>query len=147
MKRTGYTRREAVRVASVFLPFAGRNVVFAQRANRPLQTRVLGRTGREVTTFGLAGGNTIMWDLPGDQAVETVVKAVRLGVTYLETANNYQLSQLNYGKAFRILNLIPGQPGYDASLRAKLVIATKSGLRHAIAVAIARVPSATSWAC
>jgi aryl-alcohol dehydrogenase-like predicted oxidoreductase len=93
---------------------------------------MLGRTGREVTTFGLAGGNTIMWELPGDQAAETVVKAVRMGVTYLETSNNYQLSQLNYGKAFRVLNLIPGQPGYDSSLRAKLVVATKSGLRHSI---------------
>ena len=69
---------------------------------------------------------------PGDQAVETVVKAVRMGVTYLETANNYQLSQVNYGKAFRILKLIPGEPGYDAALRARLFVATKSGLRHAI---------------
>jgi aryl-alcohol dehydrogenase-like predicted oxidoreductase len=133
-----YSRRDAVKLAggalsaTVFLPFAGRNAVFAQQAGKALQTRVLGRTGREVTTFGLAGGNTVMWDLPGDQGVETVVKAVRAGVTYLETANNYQLSQLNYGKAFRILHLVPGQPGYDASLRAKLFLATKSGLRHSI---------------
>jgi aryl-alcohol dehydrogenase-like predicted oxidoreductase len=138
MSAQRYTRREAARLAggalsaSVFLPFSGRYSVFARPAGKPLQTRVLGRTGREVTTFGLAGGNAVMWDLPGEQAVETVVKAVRMGVTYLETANNYQLSQLNYGKAFRILNLIPGQPGYDASLRAKLFLATKSGLRHAI---------------
>ncbi len=138
MSVSRYTRREAARLAggalsaTVFLPFAGRHAVFARPAGKPLQTRVLGRTGREVTTFGLAGGNTIMWDLPGDQGPQTVVKAVRLGVTYLETANNYQLSQVNYGKAFRILNLIPGRPGYDASLRARLFLATKSGLRHAV---------------
>lgn len=138
MRETLYTRRAAVRLAggalsaTVFLPLGGRNAVYARPVGKPLQTRVLGRTGREVTTFGLAGGNTIMWDLPGDQAAETVVKAVRMGVTYLETANNYQLSQANYGKAFRILNLAPGQPGYDASLRAKLFLATKSGLRHSI---------------
>jgi aryl-alcohol dehydrogenase-like predicted oxidoreductase len=97
-----------------------------------LASRVLGRTGREVTTFGLAGGNKVMWDLPGEEGAAIVVKAVRSGVTYLETANNYQLSQLNYGKAFRALNLIPGQPGYDAALRGRLFLATKTSLRTAI---------------
>ncbi len=132
------TRREVMKLATgalaatVFLPFSGRHFVYSRPAGKPLATRVLGRTGREVTQFGLAGGNTVMWDLPGDQGVETVVKAVRMGVTYLETANNYQLSQLNYGKAFRILNLVPGRPGYDAALRGRLFLATKSGLRHAI---------------
>lgn len=93
---------------------------------------MLGRTGREVTTFGLAGGNKVMWDLPGEEGVAIVVKAIRSGVTYLETANNYQRSQLNYGKAFRTLNLIPGQPGYDANLRGRLFLATKTSLRTAI---------------
>src|SRR5262245_38032323 len=120
------TRRQVMKLAggalsaTVFLPFSGSPFVFARPVGKPLATTVLGRTGREVTRFGLAGGNTVMWDLPGDQGVETIVKAVRMGVTYLETANNYQLSQLNYGKAFRILNLIPGQPGYDATLRGRL---------------------------
>ena len=138
MNELAYTRREVARLArgalsaTVFLPFAGRHAVYARPVGKPLVTRVLGRTGREVTQFGLAGGNTVMWDLPGDQGVETVVKAVRMGVTYLETANNYQLSQLNYGKAFRILNLIPGLPGYVAALRGRLFLATKSGLRHAV---------------
>ncbi len=138
MSELRYTRREVARLAggalsaTTFLPFAGRRAVFARPADQPLVTRVLGRTGREVTQFGLAGGNTIMWNLPGDQAVETIVKAVRLGVTYLETANNYQLSQANYGKAFRVLNLITGEPGYDAALRGRLFVATKTGLRHAI---------------
>lgn len=138
MRETLYSRRAAVRLAggalsaTVFLPMGGRFAVYARPVGKPLQTRVLGRTGREVTTFGLAGGNTIMWDLPGDQAAETVVKAVRMGVTYLETANNYQLSQVNYGKAFRVLNLIPGEPGYDSALRGRLFLATKTGLRHAI---------------
>jgi len=138
MKELDSTRREILKLAggaltaTTFLPFIGRHAVFARPVGKPLVTRVLGRTGREVTQFGLAGGNTVMWDLPGDQGVETIVKAIRMGVTYLETANNYQLSQLNYGKAFRILNLIPGRPGYDAALRGRLFLATKSGLRHAI---------------
>src|SRR5688572_13500869 len=138
MSELRHTRREVLKLAggalsaTVFLPFAGARAVYARPAGQPLVTRVLGRTGREVTQFGLAGGNTVMWDLPGDQGVETVVKAIRMGVTYLETANNYQLSQLNYGKAFRILNLAPGLPGYDAALRGRLFLATKSGLRHSI---------------
>ena len=101
-------------MATTFLPMVGRFRTWAHPVAQKLATRPLGHTGREVTTFGLAGGNKVMWDLPGDEGVEIVVKAVRMGLTYLETANNYQLSQSNYGKAFRILNLIPGEPGYDA---------------------------------
>lgn len=132
------SRRQAIRwagaaaIATTFFPGAGRYRAWAHPAEKKLKTRVLGRTGREVTSYGLAGGNKVMWDLPGDEGVEIVVKAIRAGVTYLETANNYQLSQLNYGKAFRILNLIPGQPGYDASLRSRLFLATKTGLRQSL---------------
>ncbi|MSV29281.1 MAG: hypothetical protein EXQ52_11170 [Bryobacterales bacterium] len=133
-----FTRRDALRwassasMATTFLPISGRNALWAHPAESRLLTRPLGRTGREVTTFGLAGGNKVMWDLPGDEGVEIVVKAVRMGLTYLETANNYQLSQRNYHKAFRILNLIPGEPGYDQSLRGRLFLATKTGLRSAV---------------
>lgn len=132
------TRRRALRLAAgpamatTFLPMTGKFAAWSHPAEKHLVTRPLGRTGREVTTFGLAGGNKVMWDLPGDEAVQIVVKAVRAGITYLETANNYQLSQTNYGKAFRILNLILGQPGYDASLRARLFLATKTGLRDSL---------------
>lgn len=129
------TRRSALRVAmaTTFLPATGRWRVWSHPVAQTLATRPLGRTGREVTTFGLAGGNKVMWDLPGDEGVAIVVKGIRSGITYLETANNYQLSQTNYGKAFRILNLIPGQPGYDSNLRGRLFLATKTSLRTAIA--------------
>lgn len=118
-------------MATTFLPLTGRYRAWSHPAEKTLLTRPLGRTGREVTTFGLAGGNKVMWDLPGDEGVEIIVKAIRMGITYLETANNYQLSQINYNKAFRILNLIPGRPGYDAALRGRLFLATKTGLRYA----------------
>lgn len=116
-------------MATTFLPGGS---LWIHAADRPLMTRQLGRTGREVTTFGLAGGNKVMWDLPGQEGVEIVVKAIRAGITYLESANNYQSSQRNYHRAFRILNLIPGQPGYDRSLRARLFIASKTQLRYAL---------------
>ncbi|MDE0105262.1 MAG: aldo/keto reductase [Bryobacterales bacterium] len=133
-----FSRRDAIRwaggaaMATTFLPFSGKFAAWAHPSEKPLATRLLGRTGREVTTFGLAGGNKIQWDLPGDEAVQIVVKAVRAGMTYIETANNYFLSQEKMGKAFEILNLKPGLPGYDHSLRARLFIATKTALRQSI---------------
>ena len=133
-----FSRRDAIRwasgaaMATTFLPFSGKFAAWSHPAEKPLATRLLGRTGREVTTFGLAGGNKIQWDLPGDEAVQITVKAIRAGMTYIETANNYFLSQEKMGKAFEILNLKPGQPGYDHSLRGRLFIATKTGLRTAL---------------
>ena len=133
-----FSRRDAIRwaggaaMATTFLPMTGKFSAWTHPAEKPLATRLLGRTGREVTTFGLAGGNKIQWELPGDEAVQIVVKAVRAGMTYIETANNYFLSQEKMGKAFAILNLKPGVPGYDHSLRGRLFIATKTALRHAI---------------
>jgi len=138
MQNTSYTRRQALRwagsaaMATTFLPMAGRYRVWSHPAEKKLATRPLGRTGREVTTFGLAGGNKVMWKTPSNEAVKIVVKAIRSGVTYLETANNYQLSQLHYGKAFDELNLKPGRPGYDHNLRGRLFIATKTGLRTGV---------------
>ena len=135
----GFSRRDAVRwasgaaMATTFLPLTGRYAAWSHPAERRLATRMLGRTGREVTTFGLAGGNKVQWDLPGDEAVQIVVKAVRAGMTYIETANNYFLSQEKMGKAFEILDLKPGLPGYDHSLRGRLFIATKTALRTALA--------------
>ncbi|MDX1984353.1 MAG: aldo/keto reductase [Bryobacteraceae bacterium] len=129
---SNYTRRELA-MAATFLPMAGQYRVWAHPVDSSkLVTRPFGRTGREVTTFGLAGGNKVMWDLPGDEGVEIVVKAIRNGITYLETANNYQLSQRNYHKAFRILKLIPGEQGYDHNLRGRLFLATKTGLRYSV---------------
>jgi aryl-alcohol dehydrogenase-like predicted oxidoreductase len=132
------SRRQVLRwagsaaIATTFLPVAGKHRVWSHPSANQLHTRPLGRTGREVTTFGLAGGNKVMWNLPGDEGVEIIVKAIRSGLTYLETANNYQLSQLNYNRAFRILNLIPGEPGYNAALRGRLFLATKTGLRYSL---------------
>lgn len=132
------SRRDIMRLtapaamATTLLPVAGRWRAWSHPVGSGPATRPLGRTGREVTTFGLAGGNKVMWDAEGKEAVEIIVTAIRSGITYLETANNYQLSQVNYGKAFRVLNLVPGVPGYDAALRARLFLATKSHCRSAI---------------
>ncbi len=94
-------------------------------------TRVLGRTGFEVTTLGLGGQGSLQWTPEGVDPVAIIVKAVEQGVNYLDTSNVYGPSQQNYGKAFRALNLVPGLPGYDDRRRRSLHLASKTMIRHA----------------
>jgi aryl-alcohol dehydrogenase-like predicted oxidoreductase len=135
MMQKTFSRRDALRwagavsMATTFLPLS-RNRAFAQPASGKLQTRVLGRTDHEVSTFGL-GGVTCLMTL-GDYATGLIVKSIKAGVTFLDTGNGYGESQLNYGAAFRELNLVPGQPGYQAALRSRLFVSTKLGSRYAI---------------
>jgi aryl-alcohol dehydrogenase-like predicted oxidoreductase len=135
MMQKTYSRRDALRwagavsIATTFLPLS-RHRAFAQPASGKLQTRVLGRTGREVSTFGLGGVICLMEQ--GDYATGLIVKTIKAGVTFLDTGNGYGGSQLNYGAAFRELNLVPGQPGYQAALRSRLFVSTKLGSRYAI---------------
>jgi aryl-alcohol dehydrogenase-like predicted oxidoreductase len=93
-------------------------------------TRTLGKTLRPVTTFGLGGQASIQWTGPGINPVGLIVKAIELGTTYLDTSNVYGPSQENFCKAFRRLNLIPGEPGYDEALRRKIFLASKTMMRY-----------------
>jgi aryl-alcohol dehydrogenase-like predicted oxidoreductase len=43
----------------------------------------------------------------------------------------YGPSQINYGKAFRTLHLVPGIPGYNEAKRRSFVLASKTMVRHA----------------
>ena len=106
-----------------------------------LVTRRLGRTGFEVTTLGLGGQASIQWPSEGLDPVPIIEKAVRLGVNYLDTSNVYGPSQKRYGQAFRRLNLVPGEPGYDAGARGRIFLATKTHLRSARRPADARFRS------
>jgi aryl-alcohol dehydrogenase-like predicted oxidoreductase len=54
-----------------------------------------------------------------------------MGINYFDTSNLYAGSQLNYGKAFRQLNLIPGEAGYDKKLRESIWLTTKTHIRWA----------------
>jgi len=91
--------------------------------------RTFGKTGFEVTTFGLGGQASLQWT-PGDvDPVPIILKAFKMGVNYFDTSNLYLGSQLNFGKAFQLLNLIPGQPGYDKKLRESVFLTTKTHLR------------------
>ncbi len=93
--------------------------------------RVLGRTGFEVTTLGLGGQASLQWTPEGIDPVAIITKAYDVGVTYFDTSNVYGPSQMNYGKAFRALNLVPGLAGYDEKARRSIHLASKTMVRHA----------------
>jgi aryl-alcohol dehydrogenase-like predicted oxidoreductase len=94
-------------------------------------TRVLGRTGLEVTTFGLGGQGTMMWTAPGLDPEDIIAKAYQLGTTYYDTSNVYGKSQEHYGKVFQELGLAPGRPNYDEKKRRAIVVASKTMIRYA----------------
>ncbi len=102
----------------------------ALRVAKPM-TRQLGRTGYEVTTLGLGGQASLQWTPEGIDPERIILKAFEQGLTYFDTSNVYGPSQLNYGKAFRTLHLVPDSPGYDEAKRRSIVLASKTMIRHA----------------
>lgn len=107
-----------------------------------LTTRMLGRTGRRVVPFALGGQASLQWTSPFIDAPDIIVRAVELGVNYLDSANAYGPSQMNYGQAFRRLHLRPDDPQYNRALREKLFLATKTGRRVAVDKANPTAPTA-----
>ncbi len=97
---------------------------------RPM-TRTLGRTGLEVTTFGLGGQASLQWTPADVDPVPIIVKALESGVNYFDTSNVYGPSQENFGEAFRRMNLVPGLSGYDERRRRSIFLASKTMIRHA----------------
>ena len=69
--------------------------------------RMFGKTGFEVTTLGLGGQASIQWTPEDVDPVPIILKAFKMGINYFDTSNLYMGSQLNFGKAFGMLNLIP----------------------------------------
>lgn len=93
--------------------------------------RAFGKIGFEVTTMGLGGQSSLQWTPEGIDPVKIILKAFDLGINYFDTSNLYGPSQVNFGKAFQIKNLIPGSPGYDEKLRSSIFLTTKTHLRYA----------------
>ena len=96
-----------------------------------LLTRILGRTGREVTTLGLGGQGSIQWPGKGIDSVSIIEKAVQLGINYLDTSNIYGPSQSHFGQAFFKLGLVPSQTNYNPQLRKRIFLASKTHFRTA----------------
>ncbi|MCW0482644.1 aldo/keto reductase [Gaoshiqia sediminis] len=91
--------------------------------------RKFGKIDFEVTTLGLGGQASLQWTPEDVDPVPIILKAFRMGVNYFDTSNLYGPSQMNFGKAFRTLNLVPGEPGYDEALRKSIFLTTKTHIR------------------
>jgi len=100
----------------------------AAQTGKPMK-RAMGRLGFEATTLGLGGQASLQWTPADVDPAKIILKAFSLGVNYFDTSNVYDSSQMNYGKAFRELHLIPGQPGYDERLRRSIFLTSKTALR------------------
>ncbi len=93
--------------------------------------RHFGRINFDVTTLGLGGQASLQWTPEGIEPARIILKAFDLGINYFDTSNVYGPSQKNYGKAFRQLNLIPGQNEYNRKLRDSIFLTTKTMIRWA----------------
>lgn len=94
-----------------------------------LMKRAMGRLDFEATTLGLGGQASLQWTPADVDPAKIILKAFDLGVNYFDTSNVYDGSQMNYGKAFRELHLIPGQSGYNERLRSSIFLTSKTALR------------------
>lgn len=100
-------------------------------APETLVKRTLGKTGFKVTTMGLGGQASIQWTPGGIDPVAIILKAYHSGINYFDTSNYYGPSQLNYGKAFRQLGLVPGETNYSEAKRKAIFLTSKTHLRFA----------------
>lgn len=91
--------------------------------------RKFGNLGFEVTTIGLGGQASIQWTPKDVDPVSIILKAFELGINYFDTSNLYADSQLNYNKAFKKLNLIPGEKSYNKNLRESIWLTSKTAQR------------------
>jgi predicted aldo/keto reductase-like oxidoreductase len=93
--------------------------------------RRFGRINFDVTTIALGGQSSLQWTPADIEPADIILKAFDLGINYYDTSNVYGPSQKNYGKAFRKLNLVPGQKDYNQKLRDSIFLTTKTMVRWA----------------
>ena len=114
---------------------AGLSVTPLINCGRPVGSTVkkrnLGKIDFDVTTLGLGGQASLQWTPSDTDPKKIIVKAFELGVNYFDTSNLYGPSQLNYGKAFRELNLVSGLPGYSERKRRSIFLTSKTHMRWA----------------
>ncbi|MFC1494498.1 aldo/keto reductase [Thermodesulfobacteriota bacterium] len=126
-----YSRRQFIKSAAVTTAALsmGPYIHLGKAQASDLMKRSMGRLNFEATTLGLGGQASLQWTPSDVDPVKIILKAFDSGINYYDTSNFYDDSQLNYGKAFRRLNLIPGQSGYNECLRRSIFLTSKTCLR------------------
>jgi aryl-alcohol dehydrogenase-like predicted oxidoreductase len=76
----------------------------ADSGNTTLPTRVLGKTGVRVSILAFGSGSRFLMYREEDQALAALTRALDLGITYIDTADDYgrsHLSEQRVGKAIK----------------------------------------------
>ena len=128
LSRRDYLRLSAAAIAGLGIPGAAGA---AGIHLAPPMTRRFGKIPFEVTSFGLGGQAAIQWTPEGVEPAAIIEKAFRMGINYFDTSNAYGPSQLNFGKAFRRLGLVPGREGYNKQHREGIFLTSKTMVRWA----------------
>ncbi|MGD1097363.1 MAG: aldo/keto reductase [Bryobacteraceae bacterium] len=129
----GVSRRQFVQtigVATAGMALGAHRGFGRTTVTKPLR-RDMGRMNFEATSLGLGGQASLQWTANDIDPVKIILKAFDLDINYFDTSNVYGPSQMYYGKAFRELHLIPGQPGYDERRRREIFLTSKTMLRWA----------------
>ena len=96
------SRREFLGTAAVAGLAAG--PLAADSGNTTLPTRVLGKTGERVSILAFGGGSRYLMYKAEDQALAAITRALDLGITYIDSADDYgsgHLSEQRIGKAIK----------------------------------------------
>jgi aryl-alcohol dehydrogenase-like predicted oxidoreductase len=110
------SRREFIQTAAVVGVVPSLGAVSAPK----MPTRILGKTGIEVSILGFGSGSRFLMYKDDDKALEALSRALDLGITYIDTAHSY-----GDGKSEeRIGRLMPDR-------RKQLTLATKLSARKA----------------
>ncbi len=129
---SGLSRRNFIRLSSAAAGMALFPAISCSRGTVPApMKRRFGKINFDVTTMALGGQASLQWTPDDVEPENIIVKALDLGINYFDTSNLYGPSQMNFGKAFRKKNLIPGQSGYDRQLRESIFITSKTLIRWA----------------